>query len=96
MKKIFLFVVLFLGITCFSFAQQLSNANKNALGSVLYADLSVAKNTTPDVIFHNILKINTNNSFTLLRTFQDNAGYTHETYQQFYKGVKNKIFYIFI
>ena len=87
MKKIFILVALF-GTTYFGIAQQLVNSNKSEAGSVRHADLAVGTQTNPAVIFHNLLQIHTDHSFKLLRSFQDRVGTIHDTYQQYYKGVK--------
>jgi Zn-dependent metalloprotease len=88
MKKIFLFVGIFLGTIYLAVAQQLRNAQPNETGSIMYADLQIANNTNPNVIFHHLLQISTNHSFVFLHSFKDNAGYSHDSYQQYYKGVK--------
>ena len=55
--------------------------------TVQYADLG-AKQSSPTAIFAEVLKTNSDHEFRWLRSHQDNAGKVHETYQQYYKGVK--------
>ena len=55
--------------------------------TVQYADLG-AKQSSPTAIFAEVLKPNPDHEFRWLSIHQDNAGKVHETYQQYYKGVK--------
>jgi Zn-dependent metalloprotease len=88
MKKTFILIV-FIFITIFSVsAQKLSAISKNTAGSIIYADLNISKNTSSDDIFYNLLQINKYHKFVFLRTFTDNTGNIHDSYQQYYKGIK--------
>jgi Zn-dependent metalloprotease len=69
-------------------AQQLSDTKISSNGSIYYSDLKDAKITNKNAIFTDLLKISSENSLNLERTYVDNVGIKHDYHQQYYKGIK--------
>ncbi len=91
MKNFFIFfIVVFLSVT--SFAQQIEKQILDRNGNPTFVEFdtkskTISKSETKDVL-SNLLNATKNEEFKSFRSVKDQMGFTHERFQQYYKGIK--------
>ncbi|PLX16843.1 MAG: hypothetical protein C0597_07645, partial [Marinilabiliales bacterium] len=91
MKRIFTFLILIVFASA-SFAQKIEKQTLDRNGHPSFVkfdtkDKSFSKTQT-NAVFSSIFSMTKNDEYKSLRSEKDQIGYTHERFQQYYKGIK--------
>ncbi|NOQ27943.1 MAG: T9SS type A sorting domain-containing protein [Bacteroidales bacterium] len=92
MKRFFTFIFLFVFIGATAFAQEFGNQNVDRNGNPTFVKFdtkakSVSKSETKAVL-SSLFSMTSNDEYKTIRSEKDQIGYTHERFQQYFKGIK--------
>jgi Zn-dependent metalloprotease len=92
MKRILTFILLFVFVSATVFAQESGKQNVDRNGNPTFVKLdgesqSVAKSETK-AILSSLLNMTSNDEYKSMKSEKDQIGYTHEKFQQYFKGIK--------
>ncbi|NOQ25922.1 MAG: T9SS type A sorting domain-containing protein [Bacteroidales bacterium] len=92
MKQFFTFLFLFVFIGATTFAQEFGKQNVDRNGNPTFVKFdakaqSVSKSETKAVL-SNLLNMTNNDKYKTMKSEKDQIGYTHEKFQQYFKGIK--------
>ncbi|MBI9052801.1 MAG: M4 family metallopeptidase [Bacteroidales bacterium] len=92
MKRIFTFLTLFLFLAVATFAQEIEKEQLDRNGYPTFvkfdAKQKAASKSETKAVLSSILKMTKSDEFKTLRSEDDRLGFTHERFQQYYKGIK--------
>jgi Zn-dependent metalloprotease/chitodextrinase len=92
MKRTFTFLMLLLFVSAFTFAQQIEKENLDRNGYPTFVKFNtkgkLASKSETKTILASILNSSKSDEFKTIRSEKDQIGFTHERFQQYYKGIK--------
>jgi Zn-dependent metalloprotease len=92
MKRFFTFLLIFVFVSAATFAQEFEKQNADRNGNPTFVKFdtkakSVSKSETKAVL-SSLFNMTSNDEYKTIRSEKDQIGYTHERFQQYFKGIK--------